>query len=1042
MALSYKDDEKQKADDRLNPYSDSARDLYHQEQDAADQDFDSIAQNETDKDFDDIVKNYDNDEAKTKNIDKTKEKEQDAGWKTNVSSGNNGGGKKQAVSLLQQAKKKGPMGAIVLLFGGGGLIGGGLLSPAGALIHIKEILVNKFDTMSSVVEERSVLIMSKRMFGTNTTCKIKVRCRYSGLTNRQMERLRIQGADVLDKDGKPIKKNALGRYTGGQTLVLTNDDGTKTKVDAKDYKRTIRSNPALRNLGRKVFAPRYLSWNDKISKDIRAKKKLVTNPEWGDGDEKEARKNVYKAVSGEAFTAESQDNQGTTKDKDGKDVKESGQNIDYGDDTDAINKEADKLKTAAAAGDLIDPIPSDPAGAAVMPDVEPSGSPVKKALGFLNPADFLVGLCTTYQITSALVLTAKVIALANAMRYASQFLSTADKIKAGEATSTDAEQAMTILQRQDKYGDNFGDAVGYQYPEYGTVPEKPVASSAIGNGVVLVLSAAIRWVNNTLGKGTVTTGCRILTNPVVQGALALTSFIPGGGQIAKAVTGALTKTAKVVAEKVIKEAVAKMVKAAAEKVSKDALKKAAKDATKAFIKMAASAGGMFLAGYLLQKYAIPYIARELAGAMLTGSEDGVTSMDTMANGMDATNQATAQERGLMPLSKEEASAFSDFNSSSTATYVADMRAQSDPFDITNPYSASNALASTFYGFTSKLTHSSLLSLPGAIVSSLNVSNLFSANSFAKINTNYCDDDFLNDKGLAASPFCNVVMGFNDIDMLENSDPDTDVTQWMLDHKQIDDDGNPKGDYATFLSTCITDSGNKQITDLGDEETQLDETCFDTLKNQSTERKMFYLYYIDNGTVEAMDATDDQQAAATTGVKYIAAGDIPETGLTVGATIFGGKISGGKWVENLADNGGNDNGNGGAHSCNPNDPHLTGTSSFAELDLGKALGNIPDCTKLEIKDNATGKTIIAAKMDIGTGGGDIQGHKRAVDLWWQAANALGLYDSGVVTIHAVDPGTELSPVSSTGNFSKNIGFSLGNFLSINNLFSSSVRGTSQ
>jgi len=1030
--LDYRNDEKQ--DERLDPYSDSARDLYHQEQEAADQDFDSIAQNETDRDFNDILKNYDNDESKTKNIDKTKEQEQDAGWKTDVSNGGGEGNKKQASSFWQQAKKKGPMGAIIMLFGGGGLLGGALLSPAGALIHLKEVLVNKFDTMSSVVEERSILIMSKRMFGTNATCKIKVRCRFSGLTERQMARLRIQGADILDKDGKPIKKS-LGRYRGGKTLVLP--DGTK--VDAKAYRSTMRSNPALRDLGRTVFAPRYLSWNDKISKDIRAKKKLVTNPEWGDGDEKEARKNVYKAVSGEAYTAESQDNQGTTKDKDGKDVKESGQNIDYGDDADAINKEADKLKAAAAAGELIDPIPSDPAGAAVMPDVEPSGSPVKKALGFLNPADFLVGLCTTYQITSALVLTAKVIALANAMRYASQFLSTADKIKAGEATSTDAEQAMTILQRTDKYGDNFGDAVGYQYPEYGTVPDKPVASSAMGNGVVLVLSAAIRWVNNTLGKGTVTTGCRVLTNPVVQGALALTSFIPGGGQIAKAVTGALTKTAKVVAEKAIKEAVTKMVKAAAEKVSKDALKKAAKDATKAFVKMAASAGGMFLAGYLLQKYAIPYIARELAGAMLTGSEDGVTSMDTMANGFDATNQATAQERGLMPLSKEEASVFNDFNNSSTATYVADMRAQSNPFDITDPYSASNALASTFYTFSSKITHSSLLSLPGAIFSSLNVSNLLSANTSAKIDTNYCEDEFLNSHNLAASPFCNVVMGFNDVEMLENADPDTDVTQWMLDHKEIDDDGNPKGNYATFLSTCITDSGNKQITDLGDKETQLDETCFDTLKNQTTERKMFYLYYIDSGTVDAMDAPDDPQAAATTGVKYISAGNIPETGLVVGATIFGGKISGGKWVENLADNGGNDNGNGGASSCNPNDPHLTGTSSFAELDMGQALGNIPDCTRLEIKNNATGKTIIAAKMDIGKGGGDIQGHKRAVDLWWQAANVLGLYDSGVVTIHAVDPGTELSPVSSTGNTSSNIGFSLGNLLSLTSLFSSPVRG---
>jgi len=1020
--VDYRNDEKQ--DERLDPYSENARDLYHQEQDAYDNELDDSSVS-----HDDTAGGPQEDEnaSNTKNIDKTKEKEENSGWKTDVSKNEDqGSSKKQPTTFWQQARKKGPMGAILALVGGGGIVGGGLLSPAGALIHIKEILVNKFDTMTSVVEERSILIMSKRMFGTNTSCKIKVRCRFSGMTNRQMERLRIQGAEILDKDGKPIKKNALGRFTGGTTLVLA--DGTK--IDAKSYRAQMRSNPAARDLGRRVFAPRYLSWNDKISKDIRAKKRLVTNPNWGDGDEKEARKNVFKAVSGDGYTAQAQDNQGTTKDEDGKDVKEPGENIDYGDNTEAINEEADKLKAAAAAGEVIEAIPSDPAGAAVMPDSQPSGSPVKKALGFLNPADFLVGLCTTYQLTSALVLTAKIVALTNAMRYASQFMSTADKIKAGEATSTDAEQAMTILQRTDQYGDNFGDTVGYQYPQYGTVPDKPVGSSAAGNGVILVLSAAIRWVNNALGKGTVVTGCRILTNPFVQGALALTSFIPGGGQIAKAVTGTLTKTAKAVADRAIKEAVDRIVKAAVDKVSKDALKSAAKTATREFTQMAASVGGMFLAGYLLQKYAIPYLARELAGAQLTGSEDGSTSMDTMANGFDATNQVTAQERGLVPLGKDEVAAFNDFNNESTATYVADMRAQSNPFDITDPYSASNSVASTFYAFASKISQSSLLSLPGAIFSSI---KLPSSTALAA-ETTFCDDDYLKDKKLAASPFCNVVMGFNDIGMLEGEDPDTGVTTWMLDHNFIDDDGNAKGAYAEFLDKCVRDSGNKQITDLGDAETQLDETCYDVEKNKTTERKMFHLYYIDNGTVDAMDAPDEQPAEAdANAVKYIAVGNIPEAGMIVGASVFGGKQEGGKWVEYLADNGGNDLGNHGNH--------MTGVPAFAELEMGKALGNLPNGTKVEIDYN--GKKIIAIKEDIGTGGGDVNGHKRAVDLWWQTANLLGFNEgTGTVTIHAVDPGTEVTPVATLGNSLRTIGFQQANPLAVNNsLFSSLIKGVS-
>jgi len=39
--------------------------------------------------------------------------------------------------------------------------------------------------------------------------------------------------------------------------------------------------------------------------------------------------------------------------------------------------------------------------------------------------------------------------------------------------------------------------------------------------------------------------------------------------------------------------------------------------------------------------------------------------------------------------------------------------------------------------------------------------------------------------------------------------------------------------------------------------------------------------------------------------------------------------------------------------------------------------------------ATDQTIIARVADWGTGGGPIDGHARAVDLWWQTADALGL-----------------------------------------------------
>lgn len=854
--VDYKNDDKK--DERLDPYSDNARKLYSQEQNSYDREFDNIASN-----FDDTASGDQEDAniAKTKNIDNTKDQEENAGgWKTNVSENGNKSNKKEPTTFWAQVKKKGPMGTIIALVGGGGLIGGGLLSPAGALIHIKEILVNKFDTMSSAMEQRTDLIMSKRMFGTNTTCKIKVRCRFSGLTSRQMDRLRIQGADILDKNGDPIKRNALGRYTGGKTLVL--EDGTK--VDAKSYMRTLRSNPALRDLGRSVFAPRYASWNDKISQDIRAKKRLVTDPEWGNGDDKEARKDVYRAVSGESYTAQTQDSpssQQYTTDKQGNKVPINQNQQDLvnqtGDMASAINTQASALETAASNGDLISQLPSDAAGAATMAESKVTGSLLKSAVGFLNPADILVGLCGTYKLSKTIIFAAKALVVVNAMRYASQFLSTADKIKAGDATSTDAEQAMNIMERPDKYGDSFGDSVGYQYSEYNQVPDKPVAFSLAGNGVILVLTTVVNWIDSHLGGAKFVQGaCNVLSNPFVQGALALTSFIPGGGQVAGLISKIGVKAAEDGAKALITDAVKKMVTAAIEKVaSKDALKAAAKVAGKEFLKLAAQAGGIFLAGYLTERYAVPYLARVLAGAMLTGSEDGVTAMDTTAGGLNAINNSTAQEGGLVPLSQQQAASYSAFNDSSTATYVADMRAQSNPFDINDPYSMSNGIAASFYTFASKVESSSLLSLPGAIFSALNPAKLFSGSTaFADTQNNCPEDTYLSDHNLASTPFCGVIEGTTDVNMLQTADPDTDVTTWMLNHNQIDNNGDAisGSDFDKYQQECITDAPIIDPNIAGNSPT-LPPTCYDTIANATQERKMFSLYLIDKRVTDGMDS---------------------------------------------------------------------------------------------------------------------------------------------------------------------------------------------
>lgn len=100
--------------------------------------------------------------------------------------------------------------------------------------------------------------------------------------------------------------------------------------------------------------------------------------------------------------------------------------------------------------------------------------------------------------------------------------------------------------------------------------------------------------------------------------------------------------------------------------------------------------------------------------------------------------------------------------------------------------------------------------------------------------------------------------------------------------------------------------------------------------------------------------------------------------------------------------------------------LDGTMSFAELGMGRLLGNLPMGTELYI--GYKGKVIKAVKHDIGLGGVPVEGHSRRIDLWYETANALGFSGTGLVTIARVDGGeikgpndTAQSDVSSWGQF---------------------------
>jgi len=56
-------------------------------------------------------------------------------------------------------------------------------------------------------------------------------------------------------------------------------------------------------------------------------------------------------------------------------------------------------------------------------------------------------------------------------------------------------------------------------------------------------------------------------------------------------------------------------------------------------------------------------------------------------------------------------------------------------------------------------------------------------------------------------------------------------------------------------------------------------------------------------------------------------------------------------------------------------------------MGNALGHLPFHSKLMISRG--NRSVVGEKLDIGAGGGPVSGHHRAIDLWYQTAEALGL-----------------------------------------------------
>ncbi|QQG50868.1 MAG: M23 family metallopeptidase [Candidatus Saccharibacteria bacterium] len=846
MALSYKDDQKQ--DERLDPYSDNAKDLYKQEQDAYDQQFEDIAGNH-DKTADDSQEN--DNIAKTQNIDKAREREE-ASWKSFY---RDESGQKQKLTFKSFMKKKGPMGLIItLLLGGGG--GFSLLfSPGMLIVDLKEKMNDKFNDQLAAMDVRTTALIKKK-FGKTTSglCgqKLSIRCKYNSMSKRQFSKLEkaiVAEGGKINTDGKTLIK--------GRAKITSIEFGGKV-IGAADFASEIRTNPAFRSAMMKGYNPKLAGFADSLFGKLSAKlginkQKNIGADEGKDNvnaepdaeektDEQKMKEELVDAASGEA-AAEAKANAIKTEEEcDGGDGCTDGKRTVYKDEDGKAITEAEYNERVNATSELSSEIEARRSLADVGKKATKAtlkGALTSTALG-LGAVDTA---CTGYLLIRTVGYAAKYLGMLMLLRYAHVFMNTADSIKAGDATPKQVEFVGNILTSQNAIGQSATDSYGYKYAAYGDVMTMP-RSEDVGQNTggatslseeeqkqVLINDETTKYINGQLVSDNILAA---VIGFVEQGATSIDvadetcKFVKSGwGQtilFGTAIVGAVV----------------------------------------AFFSGGASLGwgvlaqaGVGIAISVALAMLTPKLVDMAAGRLVDGNENGNQAGNAITSGMGGYNAQTSQGRGLPAQKKEDAVAYAQLTKETMAQYDAVDRLNANPLDASNPHTFMGTFVSNLIPYASKISSS--------LTSNISAMTQFTTSSFASLlpsasaaeeaaQYNVCEDRDYKQFDLAVDPFCNVRYGLTS-DVLA-IDPET-VLDYMLEHDYVDEEtGQPKeddNDYAEYIKHCM-----ERAASIGgfvsEDDINKGEECVQNEHTGDEEKKydMFRLFYIDQSIDEGME----------------------------------------------------------------------------------------------------------------------------------------------------------------------------------------------
>ncbi len=720
------------------------------------------------------------------------------------------------------------------------ILGGGsfltvFLSPSMIIVQMKEVLTHDLnDQLKAMTDREKVLLRAKLKTVTKGSCgTVKIACRFSTMTDKQVEKLKKAGIEV-DRD---ISKGFGGKRGQVTEMRFTDPDtGKIAKIaTAADLTSHSMNNVAFRAAMLRGFNPTFAGVSDKVANKVLRAAKATKKPQITGKDEEERKKNLNSAVANGV--------EGSTNtlrpvlDKDGKPT---GEYLD--DEGHKLSaEEAEKIRGSAVDTEKIGPSKS---------VFGRFGGAVGKGLSVTGVAD---NACAIYNGMRGIAATAKTVKKAQAIRFAmGAVLAVADKTKAGDGDAGENETAGNLATHADMrekvvdeskadeagsadnppmidnpdYGKSAFDSPGMKAALHGdiSVLDSRAARFALGWGLVGTLDKANQLIAKAIAgpnatPKTISKACRTVQNPFVRvGGLAL-GIIVGAGTFGLATAAGI-------------------------------------------------AGSLLISA--LGPYVMAQAAEGLAGKTFQDLE-GMDFGDGAFVGTSAYLGDVAQQSGMKPLSSEEAADYTAKNKEVYAQLSDNERylARTTPFDISNQFSFAGSLVRTLASTArtnSQTIATSAFSfmriIPVGLLSSIPQAR--AADSIQRFSQ--CSDPMYKEVGIGADLFCNVRYGLSDeelaMDPVENA-------QWMATTGNIDPesetgdekDNGQKWNYVKFLKECA-----HRTTGWGEDQ---DENEGDGGNCRSDENeaanKHFRVYTMDRRVGDIQDEEKDEELPGTTGV---------------------------------------------------------------------------------------------------------------------------------------------------------------------------------